>query len=68
MWKPSKNTLFFLMFLSTIFGGITFSIVDWSVFESGKGIIAELQLPVIFLALAFSFMIPYVKKLKEEKE
>jgi len=67
MWNPSKMTLFFLMLLSATFGGLTLNYVDWSVFETNKGIIKELQLPVTFLALSFYFMVPYVKKIKEEK-
>ena len=67
MWKPSKVTLLVLMISMAVMGGITLNWVDWKVFETGKGVLRELQLPLIFLALAFYFMVPYVQKLKKEK-
>ncbi len=70
MIKFSKKTLFFLMVLMCIMGGITLSMVDWEVFNDGAGIdiYREIDLPLIFLGLAFGFMFPYVKKLKEEEK
>jgi len=67
MWKLGKKTLFILMLTTAIMAGLTTYWIDWSVFETKKGILREIQLPLIFLALSFYFMIPYVKKLKEEK-
>ena len=69
MWKPSKKILFALMFLMSTLSGITLCMVDWEVLEKGKGIdiYREINTPLIFFGLAFLFMIPYVKKLKEEK-
>tara|TARA_R110000787_G_scaffold17133_7_gene54079 strand:+ start:318 stop:527 length:210 start_codon:yes stop_codon:yes gene_type:complete len=68
MWKPKKKTLLVLMILTSMFGGLTLSWVNWGVFETGKNIeiYNEIELPLIFLLLAFVFMIPYVKKIKEE--
>lgn len=68
MMKFSKITLFILMTLMSILGGITLNMVNWNVFSVGKGIdiYREIDLPIIFIGLAFSFMFPYVKKLKEE--
>lgn len=65
MWKPSKISLFVLTFLMALFGGITLSFVDWTVLEEGTGVLKELQLSLLFLALSFFFMVPYVKKVKE---
>ncbi|MFK7747815.1 MAG: hypothetical protein AB8B65_05470 [Kordia sp.] len=67
MWKPNKKILFILFFLNATLGGICFSLIDWSVFETGKGIYDEISLTLVFTGLTFFFMIPYVKKLKEEK-
>jgi hypothetical protein len=66
MWKPTKSVLLLLMILMCIFGGLTLSWVDWSIIETGKKIeiYKQIELPIIFLLLAFTFMIPYVKKLK----
>ncbi len=52
-----------------VMGGLTFSWIDWKVFDTGEGkdIYQEIQLPLIFLALGFYFMVPYVKLLKKEK-
>ena len=68
MWKPNIKTLFFMMLLCAIMGGLTFSWIDWNNLNTTKGIIDEFQLPVIFLILSFYFMVPYVKKLKEDKK
>ena len=70
MWKPSKKILLVLMILTSIMGGLTFIGIDWGVFEIGKGIdiYNQIDLPIIFLLLSISFMIPYVKKLKEKKD
>lgn len=68
MWKPSKKILLVLMIFTAVMGGITLNWVDWKVFDTGKGVFRELQLPIIFLALSLYFMVPYVKKLKEEKK
>ncbi|OUS00076.1 hypothetical protein A9Q86_11590 [Flavobacteriales bacterium 33_180_T64] len=68
MWKPGKKTLFVLMILMAIFGGLTSYWIDWTVFETNKGVLREIQLPIIFLVLSFYFMIPYLKKIKEEKK
>ena len=68
MWKPSKLTLLILMISMAVMGGLTFSWVDWKVFETGTGIWRELQLPIIFLALSIYFMVPYVQKLKKESK
>tara|TARA_B100000929_G_C15430331_1_gene394435 strand:- start:753 stop:965 length:213 start_codon:yes stop_codon:yes gene_type:complete len=69
MWKPSKLTLLILMISMAVMGGLTFSWIDWKVFDTGEGkdIYQEIQLPLIFLALGFYFMVPYVKLLKKEK-
>jgi len=70
MWNPSKAVLFFLMLLCITMAGIFFSKIDWQVFDvgTGKEIYRELQLPVLFFLLFISFVFPYVKKIKEEKE
>lgn len=70
MWKLSTKMLLFLIILMSVLGGLTFSWIDWEVIETGKGIdiYREIDLPIIFLLLGFSFIVPYVKKLKEEKE
>ena len=67
MWKPGKKTLFILMLIMAIMAGLTTFWIDWSIYETKKGIIQEIQLPIIFLALSFYFMIPYVKIIKEEE-
>lgn len=67
MWKPSKKVLFFLMIINATLAGISLFLIDWNVFETGKGIYKEVSLTAVFLGLAIFFMIPYVKKLKEEK-
>ena len=56
------------MISMAVMGGLTFSWVDWKVFETGTGIWRELQLPIIFLALSIYFMVPYVQKLKKESK
>lgn len=68
MWKPSKKILLVLMILMSVFGGLTLSQVNWGVFETGKNIeiYNEIDLPIIFLLLAFVFMTSYIKKLKKE--
>lgn len=68
MWKPSTKTLLFLMILMCVLGGLTFSWIDWEVIETGKSIdvYREVNLPIICLLLAFSFIVPYVKKIKGE--
>lgn len=70
MWKPSKFYLFILMLFTAIMGGISLSFIDWDIIEKGKGIdiYNQIDLPVIFFLLSISFMIPYVKKLKEENK
>lgn len=70
MWKPSKKVLFGLMLLTAIIGGVSFSFIDWDIIENGKGIDVynQIDLPILFFVLSISFMIPYVKKLKEDKE
>ena len=68
MWKFSKLTLLVLTFLMALFGGLTLSFVDWSIINTGKDLIKELQLPLIFLVLSFFFMVPYVKKVKEDRK
>tara|TARA_Y100000815_G_C13176491_1_gene437618 strand:- start:363 stop:575 length:213 start_codon:yes stop_codon:yes gene_type:complete len=64
----SKKTLFFLILLNAVLGGITSHFMNWEVFETGKGILKEIQLPLIFLTLSFVFMFKYIKKIKEEKK
>lgn len=70
MWKPSKKTLLVLMILMSSLGGISLSMVNWEIFNTAKGIeiYREINLSLIFIVLAFYFMFPYVKKLKEERE
>ena len=68
MWKLSKLTLFILTFLMALFGGLTLNGVDWVAIETRSDLIKELQLPLIFLVLSFSFMISYVKKIRENKK
>jgi hypothetical protein len=70
MWKPSKRVLLVLMILTSTLGGITLSWVDWNIIKTGKGVDVynQIDLPIIFLLLSIIFMIPYVKKLKEEKD
>ena len=68
--KPSKKILFALMLLMSTLGGITLSMVDWDIIETGKrvDVYNQIDLPIIFFLLSISFMIPYVKKLKEENK
>ena len=70
MIKFSKATLFILMVSMCVLGGVSFAVIDWDIIETGKGIdiYNEIDLPIIFLLLAFSFMLPYVKKVKEEQQ
>lgn len=69
MWKPSKTILFILMLSMIIVGGISFSLIDWQVFNSGfNGAYRELLTPVLGLFFGFYFMVHYVKKLKEEEK
>lgn len=70
MWKPSKKILVGLMILMSILCGITLSMVDWEVVENGKSveIYREINTPLIFFGLSILFMIPYVKKIKEESK
>lgn len=67
MWRLSKLTLLVLTFLMALFGGLTLSDVDWVAIEAENNLIRELQLPLIFLVLSFSFMIPYVKRIKADR-
>ena len=67
----SKTTLFILMFTMSTLAGVTLSIVNWEALEAAQGIRAiykEIQFPVLFFGLSVLFMIPYVKKIKEEKK
>ena len=66
MWKPSKLVLFILMVANATFAGLSLIFVDWTVFETGRGIYDEIHQPALFLVLSLFFMFPYVKKLKEE--
>ncbi len=70
MWKPSKIVLFVLMLFTAIMSGVSFSFIDWDIIENGKGIDVynQIDLPILFFVLSISFMIPYVKKIKEEKD
>ena len=67
MWKFNKLTLFILVLLMSTCAGITIYMINWEVFENGKGIFREIHLPLIFLGLAFYFMVSYVKRLKESE-
>ena len=67
MWKPSKKTLFLLISLTGLFSIISFTTVNWGLVLEKKNIYNELLLPVVFLVLSFNFIIPYVKKIKEEE-
>ena len=67
MFKPSKKLLFFLITSSAILGTISFTLIDWNVFNSGtKGMIKEIGTSIIFYFLGFLFLFQYVEKLKEE--
>jgi len=66
MVKFNKLTLFILMFITSTCAGISLYLVNWEVVKSGQKVFQELQLPLIFIFLSFYFMVPYVKKLKEE--
>jgi len=70
MWKPSKIVLFVFMLFTAIMSGVTLSFIDWDIIENGKGIEVynQIDLPIIFFVLSISFMIPYVKKLKKDKD
>lgn len=68
MIKASKKTLFFLITSSVIFGTISYTLIDWDVFNSGtKGMIKEIGTSVIFYVLGFLFIPQYVARIKEEK-
>lgn len=67
MWKPSKKTSFFIMILTAIMGGVTFSYINWENLDSSLKIYKEVRLPIIFLVLSVYFMIFYIKRIKEEK-
>ena len=67
MFKPSKKILFFLITSSAILGTISFTSIDWDVFNSGTiGMIREIATSIILYFLGFLFLFHYVKKLKEE--
>ena len=68
MWKPSKMILFILMISMTAVGGVSFSMVDWEIIESGKfyDVYSKLSLPILGLVLGLYFMVHYVKKIKQE--
>lgn len=67
MFKPSKKILFFLITSSAILGTISFTLIDWDVFNSGTiGMIREIATSIILYFLGFLFLFQYVKKLKEE--
>jgi hypothetical protein len=67
MWKPSKKTLFFLILFMAILTGISLGGVNWKIVEEGKNIFNEFLLPGLFIGLSFSFLIPYLKIIKEER-
>ena len=67
MFKPSKKILFFLITSSAILGTISFTLIDWDLFNSGTiGMIREIATSIILYFLGFLFLFQYVKKLKEE--
>ncbi len=66
MWNPEKIILFVLIFSMAIMTGLTSYWIDWSVFENKELILREIQLPLTFFGLSIYFMIPYIKKLKED--
>lgn len=70
MWKPNKTTLFTLMILSALIGGISLSFADWTIIDQGnfKDIYYELASSFILIGCGFVFMLNYVEKLKEEKK
>jgi hypothetical protein len=68
MWKPNKNTLFFLVLANATLAGISLYLVNWEVFENAtaRGIYREIATSLIFFCLAIYFVFPYVKELKKE--
>lgn len=68
MWKFNKTTLFIIMLTMSICAGISFSLIDWDVFSTGKGIFNEIHLPLLFIGLSIFFMVPYIKTIKEGKK
>lgn len=66
MWKPNKNTLFFLVFANTTLAGISLTFVNWDVVKSGGEVYQEIATPLIFFCLAIYFIFPYVKELKKK--
>jgi len=49
----------------SVCAGVSIAFINWDVIESRKGIFKELQQPILFVLLGLYFLIPYVKKLKE---
>lgn len=55
------------MVSNATFSGISLIFVDWQVVKTGENIYNEIHQPILFFLLSFSFMLPYIKKLKEGK-
>ncbi len=67
MVKYSKTVLFFTMLICAVMGGFSLHYADWSVWESGEGIVKEFQTPVLLLILSVVFMVMYVNRLKSKR-
>jgi hypothetical protein len=68
MIKLSKKLLFILIIVMPILGTISYTMIDWNVFNSGiRGAMKELRLTLVFFGLGVYFIFPYVRKLKETK-
>lgn len=65
MIKFSKKTIFILLLINGIMTGVSLSDVNWGLFN--KEYLKEGLLPAIFLLLTTSFLIQYIKIIKEEK-
>lgn len=65
MNQLSKTFLLILIVTMVLLGTISYTLIDWDVFNSGtSGLIKEIRLTAIFYLMGLYLIIPYAKKSK----